>query len=85
LGVSGILISWKIICTLASLNFLWREVFVGGRGDGRGNLTNVQYKAIWNWHNESFLYNEYYANKNERNSFGLSHLSKRGEIWLNVL
>jgi hypothetical protein len=29
------------------------------RGDDGGNLTNVQYKAIWNWHYESLLYNEY--------------------------
>jgi hypothetical protein len=28
-------------------------------GDGGGNLTNVQCKAIGNWHNESPLYNEY--------------------------
>jgi hypothetical protein len=25
----------------------------------RGDLTNVQYKSIWNCHNESSLYNEY--------------------------
>jgi hypothetical protein len=24
-----------------------------------GDLTNVQYKPIWNCHNESHLYNEY--------------------------
>jgi hypothetical protein len=34
-----------------------REVW--GRGDGGENLTNVQCKAIGNWHNESSLYNEY--------------------------
>jgi hypothetical protein len=27
--------------------------------DGEGDLTNVQYKLIWNCHNESPLYNEY--------------------------
>jgi hypothetical protein len=34
---------------------------VGGlRGrDGGGDLTNVQYKPIWNCHYESPLYNEY--------------------------
>jgi hypothetical protein len=34
--------------------------------DGGGDLTNVQCKAIQNWHNESPLYNEYCANKNEK-------------------
>jgi hypothetical protein len=29
------------------------------QGDGRGDLTNIQCKAIWNCHNESPLYNEY--------------------------
>jgi hypothetical protein len=29
-----------------------------GRDDG-GDLTNAQYKPIWNCHNESPLYNEY--------------------------
>jgi hypothetical protein len=34
---------------------------VGGveGGDGGGDLTYVQYKAIWNYHSESPLYNEY--------------------------
>jgi hypothetical protein len=27
--------------------------------DGGGDLTNAQYKPIWNWHYESSLYNEY--------------------------
>jgi hypothetical protein len=36
-------------------------------GDGRGNLTNVQYKPIWNCHNESPLYNEYILIKKKRN------------------
>jgi hypothetical protein len=30
-----------------------------GKGDDEGNLTNVQYKAIQNCHNESPLYNKY--------------------------
>jgi hypothetical protein len=34
-----------------------------GRGlsgrDGEGDLTNVQYKSTWNYHNESPLYNKY--------------------------
>jgi hypothetical protein len=34
----------------------WR----GGRGgDSEGNLINVQYKPIWNCHNELPRYNEY--------------------------
>jgi hypothetical protein len=33
-----------------------RGLTEGGSG---GYLTNVQCKAIWNCHNESFLYNEY--------------------------
>jgi hypothetical protein len=31
---------------------------VGG-GDGGGDLTNVQKNPIWNYHNESPLYNKY--------------------------
>jgi hypothetical protein len=27
--------------------------------DGGGDLTNVQYKPVWNGHNEFPLYNEY--------------------------
>jgi hypothetical protein len=34
------------------------EMGVGGV-DSRGNLSNIQCKAIQNCHNESFLYNEY--------------------------
>jgi hypothetical protein len=34
--------------------------------DGGGNLTNVQYDAIWNCHNEFPLYNEYILIKNEK-------------------
>jgi hypothetical protein len=38
-----------------------------GGGDGGGNLTNVQYKAIWNCHNEYALYNGYILIKLEKN------------------
>jgi hypothetical protein len=32
----------------------------GWRGrDGRGDLTNVKYKTIWNCHNKFPLYNKY--------------------------
>jgi hypothetical protein len=32
----------------------------GGRGrDSGGDLTNIQYKPIWNCHNECPLYNQY--------------------------
>jgi hypothetical protein len=31
----------------------------GQWGDGGANLANVQCKAIWNWHDESPLCNEY--------------------------
>jgi hypothetical protein len=30
-----------------------------GRGDGGGNLTNIQCKSIRNWHNDFPLNNEY--------------------------
>jgi hypothetical protein len=37
----------------------------GSRGtDGGDDLTNVQYKPIWNCHNGSILYNEYILIKN---------------------
>jgi hypothetical protein len=36
-----------------------------------GNLTNVQCKAIGNWHNESPLYNEYMLIKMKRKRFFL--------------
>jgi hypothetical protein len=37
----------------------------GRRGrDGGGDLTNVQYKFIWNCHNGSPMYNEYILIKN---------------------
>jgi hypothetical protein len=39
------------------------------RGEGRSKLTIVRCKAIWNCHNESSLYNEYIANKQEKKSF----------------
>jgi hypothetical protein len=45
------------ICTL-----IWNLSGIGkeSRGkDGGCDLTNVQYKPIWNSQNESFLYNEY--------------------------
>jgi hypothetical protein len=32
--------------------------------EGRDDLTNVQYKPIWNFHNESSLYNKYILIKN---------------------
>jgi hypothetical protein len=35
-----------------------------GVGSGRGDLTNIQCKAILNCHNESPLYNEYMLIKN---------------------
>jgi hypothetical protein len=35
------------------------------RRDGGDNLTNVQKKPIWNYHNESPLYNEYILIKNK--------------------
>jgi hypothetical protein len=38
----------------------------GDGGDGWGNLTIVQCKAIGNWHNESPLYNEYMLIKEEK-------------------
>jgi hypothetical protein len=35
-------------------------IALSGVGEGGGSdLTNVQYKPIWNCHNESTLYNEY--------------------------
>jgi hypothetical protein len=37
--------------------FKWAGGVEGG--DGGGNLTDVQGKAIWNCHNESLLYNEH--------------------------
>jgi hypothetical protein len=41
----------------------------GLRGrDSGGDLTNVQYKPIWNCHNESPLYNKYNLMVNFKNS-----------------
>jgi hypothetical protein len=41
------------------VSVLFAEALCECGGQGRGNLTNVQCKAIGNWHNESSLYNEY--------------------------
>jgi hypothetical protein len=32
--------------------------------DSSGDLTNVQYKSVWHYHNESPLHNEYILTKN---------------------
>jgi hypothetical protein len=40
------------------LNGMREEVAWAGEMSG-GNLTNMQCKAVGNWHNESPLYNEY--------------------------
>jgi hypothetical protein len=44
-----------------------REVGKVGWGEGEGDLTNVQCKAIRNCHIESPLYNEYILTKMGRN------------------
>jgi hypothetical protein len=49
-------------------------IFLSGAGrglrgrDGRGDLTKVQYKPIWNCHNESPLYNKYILIKRKKGS-----------------
>jgi hypothetical protein len=42
-------------------------VCVGGVEDGGGNLTNVQYEAVWSCHNESPLISEYVLIKMAKN------------------
>jgi hypothetical protein len=45
--------------TKKPLAIVLRRVGKGSRGrDSRSDLTNVQYKPIWNYHNESPLYNK---------------------------
>jgi hypothetical protein len=44
---------------------LWRG------GDGGSDLTNAYFKAIWNCHNESPLYNEYILIKMGKNNLKL--------------
>jgi hypothetical protein len=41
----------------------WKRLELTGR-NGEDDLTNIQYKPIWNCHNEFPLYNEYKSNKN---------------------
>jgi hypothetical protein len=43
-----------------------------GRGNGGGDSTNVQGKAIRNCCNESVLYNEYIQIEKEKNSLPIS-------------
>jgi hypothetical protein len=54
---------------------LSREGIVGG--DCWGDLTNVQYKATQNCHNESPLYNEYILIKIEEKEVFFRNGSKR--------
>jgi hypothetical protein len=44
-----------------ALSVAGRDLWGGGDGN---DLTNVQYKAVQNYHNEPPLYNEIYSNKN---------------------
>jgi hypothetical protein len=47
----------------------------GSRGrDGGDVLTNVQYKPIWNCHNESPLYNEYILMRKEKSILEMSNV-----------
>jgi hypothetical protein len=46
-------------------------------GESRGNLTNVQCKSIWNWHNESPLRNEYMLIKMKKKSLALKGILAR--------
>jgi hypothetical protein len=42
---------------------------MGLRGKDSGDdITNLQYKPIWNCHNEYHLYNEYSLNKKKKNN-----------------
>jgi hypothetical protein len=51
--------------TMKPLWITWSVVGMGSRGkDGGGDITNAQYKLIWNCHNESPLYNKYILIKN---------------------
>jgi hypothetical protein len=47
--------------------------------DGEGDLTNVQYKPIWNCHNESPLYNEYILIKKSKKR------KKAAVSWVKIL
>jgi hypothetical protein len=44
---------------LPAIALKWGGNWIEWEGDGEGNLTNVQCKAIWKHHNESPSDNEY--------------------------